>query len=188
MYPFTDSIKLTDEFFAKIDEEWSDRYMSIGTRGDWESLGKPPVVLNRVDLELITRVVNAHFGAARGLVAIDVGCGCGRLLLALREVFNMVVGLEVSWEGYQRARILERPGLSVRRWDSYNYVLSGDVIIASNLFVCDGLLAFIERTLVTDGIALVRCAGHIPPLLKTNAYRICKDCLNLDWYVYVKRV
>ena len=113
--------------------------------------------------------------------ALDFGCGLGRLTRALSETCNDVVGIDISQEMIDRARILNRhcqfllnpyEDLRIFPDDRFQVVYSGRVLQHQPLVA--GILLYVSefvRVLKKGGIAAFQIPSHIPLLNRLQPKR-----------------
>jgi len=110
-------------------------------------------------------------------VALDFGCGLGRLTRPLAEIFGSAVGVDVSERMIERARELHagvaglrfehnnRPDLQGFPDRSFDFLYSHITFQHMPAALATGYLREMVRLCRPGGVALVQIATHVPPRL-----------------------
>ena len=158
-------------------------YVAPGTRG-----GKWDVdaffATGRAEVERVWATLPIDGRPARRALALDFGCGVGRLTRALAERFDKVIGVDVSAPMVDRAREFAQddPRMSfvLNPSDNLSFVADGAVDLVYSSLVLQHMsrplaqryLAEFVRVLAPDGAAVVQVASRPTASVKGWAFRL----------------
>lgn len=158
-------------------------YVAPGTRGgNWDV--DAFFATGRAEVERVWATLPVDGRPAGRRVALDFGCGVGRLTRALAEHFDEVIGVDVSAPMVDRAREFAQgnPRLSfvLNPRDDLSFVADGAVDLVYSSLVLQHLsrplatryLAEFVRVLAADGAAVVQVASRPTASVKGWAFRL----------------
>jgi len=167
----TDAQRAAWEDWGEVDPFWAVLTAADAQHGRWDvesffAIGEASV------RDLLAHA--AHYGrpVEHGL-ALDFGCGLGRLTRALAPRFGRAVGLDVASTMIERARSLD-PGSGaefavhvdddLRDWDGVDFLVS--LLVLQHLPSREAVERYLRefvRVLSPGGIAVVQLPTEVPP-------------------------
>lgn len=137
-------------------------------------IGQDEKKLTDWSLKYFNHNILPHLPEDRGAVILDIGCGYGRYLLALKEKdYKKVIGIDVSEEqvnyatkklGLENVTVADAIDVLNKETKEYDAVLLLDVIEHLEVDYSIQLLSKIYKSLKSGGVLILQAPNAISPL------------------------